>query len=76
MTPRYMTMRETSHYTSFGKSTLYADAKIGLLRLTKFGRATRVALEDADAYLDAKAAAEKKPPPTRGPAGAYIFQRH
>ncbi len=54
MTKRFYTVLEAADYSALSRSTLYADHKVGLIKFTKFGSATRIEKTDLDAYLDAQ----------------------
>lgn len=48
--PELMTVADFCHRYRIGKTSLYREAAAGRIRLRKFGAATRIAREDAEAW--------------------------
>ena len=49
--PELMTVRDFLNNFRMGKTTFYREVEAGRLRITKVGRSTRVAREDAAVWL-------------------------
>ena len=51
--PELMTVADFCARYSIGRTSLYREAAAGRLKLRKFGSATRIARDDANAWADA-----------------------
>lgn len=56
VTQRLLTIKEASHRSSMGRTTLYDEAKAGRLRLVKIGAATRIEVAELDRWIDERIA--------------------
>ncbi len=50
--PRLLTVQEFLALAKIGHSTFYREVSAGRLRVTKIGTATRIAMADAQAWLE------------------------
>jgi excisionase family DNA binding protein len=52
--PQVLTIEQFAESYGIGRTRAYAEIAAGRLKAMKFGRSTRVARSDADAWLDAR----------------------
>jgi excisionase family DNA binding protein len=50
--PQLLTVQEFRALAKIGHGTFYREVSAGRLRVTKIGRATRISMADAQAWLD------------------------